>query len=190
MKEIIFVTGNRGKLAEATLALKPFGITVVGETADFLEPQTDDMQEIAVQKAVQALKLFNKPVVCEDTGIYFEAFKNFPGVYSKPLVKAVGVEGALRLLDGLQREAFFQTILCYADPQMHVVPVPFQGRVYGKVIDSPRGNAHEQMPYDFIFSPDGTGGRTFAEISAEEKNNFSHRARAFQKFGEWYAKKE
>lgn len=187
MKKVFFVTTNFGKVKEARALLAPYGIRVEPKKAELDEPRTRDMKRIALEKARQALALCRAPVVVEDTGIFFEACDEFPGAFSKLFVTSVGIAGVLRLLNGagVSRKAFFQTVVGYASPKQK--PVAFIGRCYGKITKKPRGTPHhERLPYDSVFVPKGES-RTFAEMTHGEKARFSHRAKAFRRFGEWFA---
>ncbi len=190
-KKIVFVTSNGGKLREARGVLEPFGIKVAGKALHLEEPQTDDVRAIALAKAEQALRAVRAPVIVEDTGIFFEACRNFPGAYARPFVTGVGLEGVLRLLNGarVSRAAFFQSIVAFAAPK--AVPRVFIGRCYGTITKKRTGKAHHaRLPYDEIFVPNGArGARTFAEMSVAEKAKLSHRAKALKAFGYWYSKR-
>ncbi len=198
MTKIFFCTSNQGKVAEASELLAPYGIELESLHADLIEPRDDDMQNIVLAKARQALDLAKKPVLVEDTGIYFNEYKNFPGTYTKTFVKAVGISGVLRLLQGAgNRTAFFQTMVAFAHPPAspHASPHEplyaqmqvFVGQCNGFILDSPRGKPHEKLPYDSIFVPEGEK-RCFAEMTKPEKAVYSHRAKAFHAFGEWLKK--
>ena len=191
MKKIVFVTSNGGKLREARGILEPLGIAVIGRGLHLEEPQTDDVRAIALAKVEQALKAFKKPLIVEDTGIFFDACRNFPGAYARPFVTGVGLEGVLRLLDGkgVSRKAFFQSIVAFAAPKAK--PKIFVGRCYGVITKKRKGKAHHaRLPYDEIFIPNGAkSARTFAEMSVKEKATLSHRAKALRAFGAWYSKR-
>jgi XTP/dITP diphosphohydrolase len=187
-KKIVFVTSNGGKLREARGVLAPYGIRVVARGLHLEEPQTDDVTAIALAKVEQALKVVKAPLVVEDTGIFFDACKNFPGAYARPFVTGVGLEGVLRLLNGknVPRGAFFQSIVAFAAPK--IKPRIFIGRCYGTMTRKKKGKAHHaRLPYDEVFVPRGFK-KTFAEMSVAEKARLSHRAKALKAFGRWFSK--
>ena len=189
-RRIVFVTSNGGKLREARGVLEPLGIQVTGKGLHLEEPQTDDVRAIALAKASQALKAVKAPVIVEDTGIFFEACRNFPGAYARPFVTGVGLEGVLRLLNGskVKRTTFFQSIVAFAAPKAK--PKVFIGRCYGVITKKRKGKAHHaRLPYDEIFVPKGFS-KTFAEMSVAEKARLSHRAKALRAFGKWFAGKK
>ena len=82
------------------------------------------------------------------------------------------------------RGAEFRTVACLHDGE----PRFFEGVCRGKIVVEPRGEAREGVGYDSVFVPDGAD-KTFAEMSLEEKQVFSHRRKAFEKAGEWVAEK-
>ena len=78
MKELIFITGNKHKLNEAKNVLEPLGFKVINENFDFIEPQDMKQKDIVVYKAKQAFLKMKKTLIVDDSGIYFEAYPDFP----------------------------------------------------------------------------------------------------------------
>ena len=183
--KVYLLTSNPGKVEEIKLLLKNFGIEVLAEDMEIPEIKSDSQEEIAVEKVKFAAKEINKPVIAEDTGIYFEAYKNFPGTNSRWIFESIGYEGILKLLEGKSRKAFFKTTVGFCEPDKE--PKIFAGICKGEITEKIRGSPHPRLPYDAIFVPEGEI-RTFAEMTKEEKNRFSHRAKAVEKFAEWFAK--
>lgn len=110
MRRLRFLTGNAGKLAEATRILGPLGFDVVpfaeGERQPTLvEPQAERLQEVAESKLEQAVRLLPEgsedAVLVEDSGLFVEALGGFPGVYSAYALATLGCEGLLDLLSGV-----------------------------------------------------------------------------------------
>lgn len=178
---LLFATTNAGKMQEAAAILREFGITVTQAAVEIGEPKTLSLQETAVKKAENAFSLLKKPVVVEDTGIFFDAYKNFPGTYTKFAVQTIGIAGMLKMLEGKNRKACFKTITAFADGKSVET---FEGSVQGTIALRPAGNALRSLPYDSIFIPE-KHKKTFAQMAESEKNKFSHRAVAFRKLGEW-----
>ena len=117
-RTIWFLTGNSGKLKEATHHLQPLGYTVrllnVDEGA-IVEPQVDTLEEVAQSKITQALNHLPEGeqsedmVLVEDAGLFIDALNGFPGVFSAYTLDTIGCSGVLRLLNHLQSE---DTIQC------------------------------------------------------------------------------
>ncbi len=180
---IYFVTKNKGKYREVSELAKEYGIYVKMLGIEKLEIQSDDIREIALFSARWVINKIGKdiPIVVEDAGLFINALNGFPGPYSSYVYKTLGVDGILKLLNGIEnRYAYFKAVAVLEHPELgeHV----FEGVVYGKIVYEPRG--YGGFGFDPIFMPEGIE-RTFAELSPLEKNRFSHRARAFRSLFEW-----
>lgn len=186
MKRLLFATSNEQKVVEANLAVKPFGLQFEHAPVDVDEIKDLDIFKVSEKKALDTFALLKKPVVVEDTGVFFEAFPNFPGTYSKFCVLTLGVKNTVKVLGGHSNKARFSTIVCYADA---VGVESFEGRVEGEMALEPRGTAPAKVPYDPFFIPSGEA-QTLAEMGLESKNKLSARARGFRKFAEWFVKQD
>ncbi len=184
--KVFFATTNADKVREARAAVSAYGVGLEQAEVDVEEIKSLDILRVAERKAIDSFKLVKKPVVVDDTGYFFEAFPGFPGTYSKFCVQTIGVANAVRLLEGKTKRAYFSTVVAYCGGKTAKC---FEGRTEGTVLLSPRGIAAPKLPYDPYFVPDGSE-KTYGEMTLEEKNSFSHRARAFQKFGEWFVKQK
>jgi XTP/dITP diphosphohydrolase len=124
-----------------------------------------------------------RPVVAEDSGLFVDSLDGFPGPYSSYVFRTIGNRGVLRLLPlPGKRGASFQAAVAYCTPGSD--PVGFSGSVNGVVARYPRGI--HGFGFDPIFIPEEGDGRTFAEMSTQDKNLLSHRSRAFTKFFKWF----
>jgi XTP/dITP diphosphohydrolase len=179
--KLFFVTGNRNKFEEVKKVTDRHGIELEWSDVDVVEQKLKTEKEVAIAKALSALKILNKPVLVEDTGIYFEAYKDFPGPNAKVVFNGVGINGILKLLEGKPRKAKFVTAFAYATPNFH--PVAFLGECEGNIAEKPSDMI--DFAYDTIFVPKGET-RTFSEMSKEEKERYSHRAKALEEFIKWY----
>ena len=169
-----FVTGNPNKVREAReilgLALEP--VQVEG----LFEIQTPDLNEVVRHKAQQAYSALQCPVMVEDSGLVFHAWNGLPGALVKWFEETVGCQGMLRMVkDFNDRSA--TAICCFAvydGKNMRIA----RGEVNGTLAEKIRGE--NGFGWDVIFIPDGHE-RTYAEMSAQEKNSISHRKRALDK---------
>jgi len=183
MQHILFATSNAEKFREVSACLSPFAISLERAELDVDEIKSLDIVKTAREKAQDSFALLKRPLVVEDTGIFFNAFNSFPGTYSKFCIETIGVRDTVGLLKGKKdTSASFVTVACYTDGKTTEC---FEGRVDGQVVLSPRGNPPAKLPYDSYFVPIGST-RTYAEMALEEKNGFSHRSRAFEKFAQWF----
>lgn len=172
------VTGNPHKATEIGAFLAG---TVDAEHVplDCPEFRDDQVGPIAREKARFAWETLCRPLIVDDTGFFVAALNGFPGPYAAYVLATIGNAGLLRLLEGAaDRSAYFVTAVAYADADGLRV---FEGRLDGEVTASPRGSGG--FGYDPVFA---VGGRTLAEIPLEEKNRFSHRARALAAFRDWF----
>ncbi len=180
--EFYFITRNRHKLEEASAALKPYGISLRMPPPGIpkLEIQDQSLEKIALLAARHAYQRLLAPLIAEDAGLFIDALNGFPGPYSSYIYRTIGVEGILRLMRGVgnRRARFKSAVACIYPPYEEV----FVGVAEGTITSSPRGE--EGFGFDPIFIPSGEN-RTFAEMRVEEKNRFSHRAKAFRILGEW-----
>lgn len=181
---IYFVTGNRHKFEEASRVLESFlpkGLVEFHPVyLEKLEIQSDRLDKIALFSARHAYGIVRHPLVVEDTGLFIDALRGFPGPYSSFVNKTIGPQGILKLMEGMgDRRARFMTAVAAIIPPYERV---FMGEVRGTITDSMRGS--QGFGFDPIFIPEGSK-KTFAEMNLVEKNSYSHRARAFSKLAEW-----
>ncbi len=187
--QILFATGNAGKLAEVKLRLEPLGHSVrsldeIAPSASIIEPQATNLESVCRSKLVQALAHVRNSgiseaeidaVMVEDAGLFIDSLTGFPGVYSAYVYETVGLAGVLRLLEpysGTQRKATFRCatgIATNSGVSIHM------GECSGGIVLAECGDGG--FGYDPIFKPDGFD-ITFAEMAAQEKSSISHRGRA------------
>ncbi|MBI3587899.1 non-canonical purine NTP pyrophosphatase [Candidatus Micrarchaeota archaeon] len=182
MVKILFATSNAGKVREARFALAPLGIGVERVEVELREEQGESVEEVARAKAIDAFEIVGRPVAVEDTGFFITAFKGFPGVYSKPVMKAIGRSGILKLVDGTDGKAEFRTAVAFAKNRADVEI--FSGAAAGRVADAAMGESADSLPYDSLFIPAGAR-KTYAQMGEGEKLSNSSRAVAFRKLGEF-----
>ncbi|MEZ0345714.1 MAG: XTP/dITP diphosphatase [Infirmifilum sp.] len=181
--KIYIATSNQHKLAELSLALAPYRVQLVPVRVKKIEIQSNNVEEIAA-KAAESLSPLDHPVAVEDSGLYIEALKGFPGPYSHYAYETIGIMGVLKLLEGVEnRRALFVSAIAVKTPEGRVEV--FKGETEGKISFQARGEGG--FGFDPIFLPAGSQ-KTFAEMSIEEKNEYSHRGKAARKLGEWLIK--
>lgn len=175
LDSLVFVTSNAGKAREASVLL---GRPVAARALDLPEIQSLDFAEVVVAKALAGAERLGLPVLVEDSGLALPAWKGYPGPLTKFAVDAVGEAGFARLAHAWgdpRAEAVSTLGLAWPGVAAEEVVVA-AGRVAGTLAPEPRGT--NGFGWDVIFVPGGEA-RTFAEMSVEEKNSRSHRARAF-----------
>ncbi|MGB9778222.1 MAG: XTP/dITP diphosphatase [Candidatus Bathyarchaeales archaeon] len=187
-KFIFFATNNINKFDEARRVLTEYKIAVGMLRVKTFEIQSESLEEIAKASAIEAFKKSNLPVITEDAGLFIEALNGFPGPYAAYVYKAIGNKGILKLMENVKnRDAKFQSVIAYCASKREP-PLCFKGEIVGVITrEERRGNGG--FGFDPIFEPLNGGGKTFAEMTVEEKNKYSHRADALRKFAEWYKRK-
>lgn len=191
---LVIASHNEGKVAEFRALLAPYGMDLVSAKAlDLPEPEETGttFSANALLKAVSACDLSGLPALADDSGLCVEALGGDPGVYTANWAEtddgtrdwnlAMGrVEEKLQALGpDVSRSAHFTCTLTVAWPDGS--DAEFEGRIEGTLTWPPRGALGHG--YDPVFVPLGET-RTFAELTADEKNAISHRAVAFKKLVE------
>lgn len=186
--KIVFATNNAHKLKEVSAVLGD-GFTLVtprdcGITEEIPEEQ-DSLEGNASQKARYLHSRTGLDCFADDTGLEVAALGGAPGVRSARYATdghdfAANNRLLLQNLEGVtDRRARFRTVISLIlDGEEH----QFEGVVEGRIID--RESGREGFGYDPLFLPDGFD-RTFAEMTTEEKNTVSHRARAVRKLADY-----
>lgn len=185
MNHLYFVTGNSGKFSEVSGYVARYAPYIEIEQSYFplVEIQDDSQESIARHKASQAYEALKKPVLVDDSGIFFERYNQFPGVYTKFVYDSIGLEGLLRLTNPGDR-ATFRLVLVYQDAEGQQV---FEGSCSGIIQHDSSYHTQPGFPYDALFRPDGSGGKTFAQLRIEGTIDlYNYRIGALKKFISWY----
>ena len=136
-----------------------------------------DVGEIARGKAAYAYEALARPLIVDDTGLFIDALRGFPGPYAAYVQDTIGNAGVLKLMEGVgDRSAHFETAVAFAREDGIRI---FRGVLPGTIV-APRGSGG--FGYDPIFAYEG---RTLAEMPLAEKSRISHRARALEAFRAW-----
>ena len=181
---IYFVTTNKHKVFEAQSIMKLFGVDVIQLNEEKYEPKEMSLQEVTEYNAKYFFKKKNKPIVVEDTGVFFDAYPNFPGTHPKLIFNLIGYKGILKLLEGEIRKAHFKSVLSYYDGKELKT---FEGRLEGEISEIVHDPKRDVLPYERIFLYDDA---PISSISREEKNKISHRSKAFALLGNWLKSKK
>lgn len=181
MQSLIFATNNQHKVDEVksvlngifeVVTLKDAGINI-----EIPEP-FDTLEENALQKSGTIHRLTNKNCFSEDTGLEVFALNGAPGVKSARYAGeqasfSDNVQKLLTDMEGIQhREARFRTVISLI---LNNKEYQFEGICNGKITTEASGE--KGFGYDPVFIPDGDN-RCFADMTMEEKNQYSHRQKA------------
>ena len=184
--EFFISTGNAHKISEFKAILAPYGITLkspkdLGVNVDVEENGTT-FSENALIKAEYGYKLTGLPTIADDSGLAIEALNGEPGIYSARYAgdNATDTDKINKVLKNMlgadNRKAKFVCAIAFVgDDKRFCV----EGECHGNILYSPCGE--NGFGYDPIFMPDGFK-KSFAQLSADEKNGISHRGRALKAF--------
>ena len=181
--ELILASNNKHKLEEIRAILgNEYKIVSLNDLGCHEEiPETQDtLKGNALQKGSFIYERYHKNCFADDTGLEIEFLGNQPGVYSARYAgEHCSFEDNMNKVlaemgDTNHRKACFKTVIALIlDGKEYF----FEGRVDGEILRERHGR--EGFGYDPIFQPIGYQ-KSFAELSAEEKNRISHRGRAIQ----------
>lgn len=184
LKELVFATHNANKVAEVQLMM-PKGIKLLSlSDIDVLDPipeLADSLQGNAEAKALFVKNRFAVHCFADDTGLEVDALKGAPGVYSARYAgpECDSIANIAKLLhelkDAKDRSAQFRTVIALFLGEQSIF---FEGIIAGEILHAPKGEGG--FGYDAVFKPNGDE-RSFAEFTAAEKNEISHRGIAFKK---------
>lgn len=187
-KVIVAATGNAHKLAEIEAITAQFGLKVITKAqagaGDLdVEETGTTFEENSLLKAEAIMKATGLPAIADDSGLETDALNGAPGVYSarfsgEDATDASNNEKLLQMMADVpdaERGARFVSVvtLCYPDGTV----LAARGECPGTILRELRGDGG--FGYDPLFLPEGFD-RTYAQITAEEKNSISHRARALE----------
>lgn len=191
-RTIVFATNNAHKLGELRgIAGEEWNVVSLAEIGchDDIPETADTLEGNALIKARWVKERYGYDCFADDTGLMVDALDGAPGVYSARYAgpghdSAANMKLLLeRMADKDNRKAHFSTVIALVmDGEEHI----FEGRVDGTIAREPSGCGG--FGYDPVFVPENSG-RTFSEMSAEEKNAISHRGRATRKLMEFLARK-
>ena len=183
MRKLVFSTNNEHKLEEVRAKLGKYyqviSLKDLGDDTDV--PETGDtLEENAMIKADYLWNTYQLNCFADDTGLEVEALDNAPGVYSARYAgehksSEDNVAKLLKELEGKEnRRARFRTVIALIMGGKRYL---FEGKIEGTITTSPKGTSG--FGYDPVFQADGYD-KTFAELTLEDKNNISHRAKAVE----------
>ena len=190
MKELILASNNAHKVEEIKSILEYYSILTLKDinyTEEIVEEGTT-FEEKALIKARTICKYSGKTAISDDSGLSVELLDGRPGVYSarysKEQTDEKNIEKVLLELNGQKSKAKFVSVIALVKPDG--TELTFRGECHGEIIFEKRGtNGFGYDPIFYVPSLD----KTFAELSAEQKNSISHRKQSLEKFSQ-YLKEE
>lgn len=187
--EIIIATNNQGKVREFKAKLKGYDVFSLKDKGIDIEVEEDGktFEENAIKKARAVADLTGILTMADDSGLEVFALDNAPGIYSaryggEGLDDKKRYEKLLSEMEGKSnRGARFVSViaLCYPDGR----DVTLRGECYGEITNAPKGEGGFGYDPVFYYAP---LNQTFGEISLDDKNKISHRARALDKLEAYF----
>lgn len=176
---ISFVTSNEHKFHEVSTFMKEEGIDIRWVRMKYEEIQEEEVSKVSLSSIRTLVNNINGDFFIEDTGLFIKELKGFPGAYAAYVQKTIGNAGILKLLGGIESEAYFETC----------ISLRYSGEIYqfcgvlnGRIAQSVSGQSG--FGYDPIFIPEGEKV-TLAEMETARKNTISHRGKALRKMVEF-----
>lgn len=198
MKRIIAASSNAHKIKELQAIMGKFGMEVVSRKdagiPDFeIVEDGETFEANSLKKAVEIMKVSGEITVADDSGLMVDYLGGAPGVYSARFAgeecdDTKNNEKLIKLLAGLSQEdrkAQFVSVVTLAFPNGETIVA--RGEYPGRIIEVPTGE--NGFGYDPLFVPDGIE-KTYAQLTDEEKNQISHRAKALEKLEELLMERE
>jgi XTP/dITP diphosphohydrolase len=187
VKKLVLATNNKNKKIEIENLLKNIDVTVLNVEGEFDPEETGEtFQENAYIKAFEAAKIMNIPALADDSGLIIDALDGLPGVHSSRFAEndKKRIEKVLNLLQDIKPENKTARFIC------SMVMVSPNGKILhsctgiceGFIIEKSVGE--HGFGYDPIFYIPELKA-TMAQLSLEEKNKISHRAKALSCMIDW-----
>ncbi|MDO5478332.1 MAG: RdgB/HAM1 family non-canonical purine NTP pyrophosphatase [Clostridia bacterium] len=179
---LIMATNNQGKVKELSALLSSdFEVLTLKEAGFEIEVEEDGttFTENAVKKALETYKITKTPSIGDDSGLCVEALSGAPGIYSARWAGEGATQDELigklhsELSEKENKNAKFVSVIALAFSEDDIVIA--EGECHGIIIDEKRGTGG--FGYDPVFYVPSLG-KTFSELTIEEKNKISHRANA------------
>ncbi|MFH1590677.1 MAG: non-canonical purine NTP pyrophosphatase [archaeon] len=184
---VSFATSNKHKIEQARLCLDPSGIRIRWIRDRYDEASDDTIEQVAAKGAAFLAEKRGEPVIVEDTGLFFDAYPDFPGAMPKFVFERIGYDGLFRLLRSKPKGAIFRSCVGYCEPGKR--PRVFSGEMHGRIILQIHCPHKDVLPYERVFVPKGKT-LPMCKLSPEEKQDISHRMEAFRIFASWFSKKK
>lgn len=192
MNKINFITSNKGKIKslENSFKLNNIDVQIYAQNLDIMEPQFDTVQEVSKYKALKAFEILKEPVLVEDGGFSVFELNGFPGVYTKYILKTLGADGILKLMQGVNnRSAKFVSVATFVNEDATL----FQFEREGGEFEISKEKVDIQSPFAWselwkiIYLKEYN--KNLCELSEQEVSEYYGKAGAngsIQKFVNWY----
>ncbi len=183
MKKVVVATNNPGKVKEIKEILTDYELVTLRDIGCEIEVEEDQetFEGNSKKKAKEVAALTNMPCIADDSGLCIDELDGWPGVHTARFLgeeatneqKNNAILEKMKHLKEEQRKARVKCVITYCENGEFIVG---KGEIEGKIAEEARGEMG--FGFDPIFELEN--GKTYAEISQEEKNVISHRRRALE----------
>lgn len=183
MKKIVVATNNQGKLKEIQEILNKYELLSLKDVNCDIEVEEDQetFEGNSLKKAKQISEITKMPCIADDSGLCIDIFEGWPGVHtarflgenSTPEERNNAILEKMKNLDRDNRKAKVECVITYYDDGNIVIG---KGEIKGRIAKESKGE--NGFGFDPIFELEN--GKTYAELTSEEKNAISHRRMALE----------
>lgn len=189
MEKPIYLTGNKGKFAEAQYIFKEkYGFDIDIKSPDFqlLEIQASNCKDVVAFSVKYACEQLQRPCIKSDSGLYIEALGGLPGPYNAYFDKQIGTEKFLKMMkDEPNRKARLEDCFAYCEPGEE--PIVFSGGSTGIIAYEAHGNLGRW--HDKFYIPDGEV-ETLSQLREKDRDyEAKFWGNAKYEFAEWFKNK-
>ncbi|MDD2482842.1 MAG: non-canonical purine NTP pyrophosphatase [Candidatus Shapirobacteria bacterium] len=186
MNKLYFATSNSWKFNHANDFFKLNGIGLKQFALELPESRSEDVEEIAKEKAEFAYSQIKKPVFVIDAAFYINGLNGFPKTYVKYAEKYIGANGIIKLLKGNKDRTWeVDNVICYKNKNTIKI---FHGKLKGIVSYSLKiDNINKVREVDRIFIPENYK-KTYSEFTKEEQTSYDNKIwkpKVFDEFISW-----
>lgn len=183
MKKIVVATNNQGKLKEIQEILNEYELLSLKEINCNIEVEENQetFEGNSLKKAKEISEATKMPCIADDSGLCIDIFEGWPGVYTARFLgenatqeeRNNAILEKMKSLDGDDRKAKVECVITYYEDGNVLLG---KGEIKGKIAKEPKGE--NGFGFDPIFEIEN--GKTYAELTKEEKNQISHRRMALE----------
>lgn len=186
--KLFFVTGNKGKFESINNVLKKYGIELIQKSLDIKEIRSDNIEEIATHKAIEAGKILNKPLIVEDSGFFIPSLNGFPGPYVRFVLNTMGIEKLLKVIEGLDKKCYFRSVIVFWHPEKEIKM--FKLDEHGTLSDQQTGNDKSESWSELwkVYVPKGCSKPIAALTDGEYSRSREEWYDNFREFAKWFVK--
>lgn len=183
MKKIVVATNNQGKLKEIQEILNEYELLSLKEINCNIEVEENQetFEGNSLKKAKEISEATKMPCIADDSGLCIDIFEGWPGVYTARFLgenatqeeRNNAILEKMKSLDGDDRKAKVECVITYYEDGNVLLG---KGEIKGEIAKEPKGD--NGFGFDPIFELEN--GKTYAELTKEEKNQISHRRMALE----------